>query len=373
MDMKRNIVGIAVLVAPAAFLSCGVDTPGMLDGRAALVVTVADTSGFLPGSIPGERFLVDSAEVRIESRTHIFTATQMTGPDGVVTFDHLDTGVYSVFATRTVKLGSANKVFTGGYKIEMQGDVMVADTIDVKLVSASQLMINEIYYMGSCASMFYLYDQFVELANTSDDTLYLDGMLVMRAYNGKDPELETVPYVKGTYAYQFPGAPLTGREHPIYPKQIIVLASDATNHAQFCATSIDLRHADLEMFNAIGHDFDNPAVPNLENIILSKSADFLIGMGHNGVFLTTGDEYTIDDEDKVRVPIENVIDGVEYNANPQYSKEITVRVDAGFAGIGLLKYSSNSIERREFGLDTNDSTFDFTNLTRPTPGYFHAR
>ena len=373
MGVTRYVVCVAVLAAPAVFSGCGVDVPGMPDGRAALVVTVADTSGYLAGGVPGERYLVDSAEVRIESRTHIFTAVQMTGPEGVVTFDHLPTGIYTIFATRTVKLGSANKVFTGGYKVEMQGEVTVVDTVDVKLVASSELMINEIFYMGSCASMFYMYDVFVELVNTSDDTLYLDGMLVMRAYNGKDPELETAPYVKGTYAYQFPGTPVTGREVPICPKQLIVIASDATNHAQFCPNSIDLRTADWEMFNAIGHDFDNPAVRNLNNIIPSKSADFLLGMGHNGVFLTRGDEYTIDTEDKVRVPIENVIDGVEYNANPQFSKEITVRVDAGFAGVGLLKYSGMSIERREFGLDTNDSTFDFTNLSRPTPGWFHTQ
>jgi hypothetical protein len=373
MGTMKRIMGIAVLTSPAVFSGCGLDMPVMPDGRAAIIVTVADTSGFLPGSIPGERFYVDSAEVRIESRTHIFAASEMTGPDGVVTFDHLDAGVYSVFATRKIKVASAKKIFTGTCKTEVRGDVTAIGTVDVKPVSSSQLMINEIFYMGSCASMFYMYDVFVELANTSDDTLYLDGMLVMRAYNGKDPELETVDYVKGSYAYQFPGTPVTGREVPIYPKQIIVIASDATNHSQFCANSIDLRNADWEMFNAVSHDFDNPAVPNLNNIILSKSADFLLGMGHNGVFLTTGDEYTIDTEDKVRVPIKNVIDGVEYNANPIYSKEITMRVDAGFAGVGLLKYSAMSVERREFGLDTNDSTFDFRNLSRPTPGYFHTQ
>ena len=369
-----RIIGIYVAAGAlfAACWGCGVDIPGKPDGRAALVVTVADTSGFLPGSVPGERYLVDSAEVRVESRTHIFTAVQMTGPDGVVAFDHLDTGIYSIVATRTVKLGSANKVFTGTYKVEMQGEVTVVDTVDVTLVSSSQLMINEIYYAGSCASMFYMYDLFVELANTSDDTLYLDGMLVIRADNEITPEIETYDYVKGIFAFQFPGAPVTGRQYPIYPKQLVVLASDATNHAQFCATSIDLRNADWEMFNALGHDFDNPAVPNLENIMPGKSADFLIGMTHNGVFLTTGDEFTFDSENQVLVPIGNVIDGVEYSVNGQATKQITVRVDAGLTGVGLMRYSSASIERREFGLDTNDSTFDFTVLARSTPGYFHG-
>jgi hypothetical protein len=51
---------------------------------------------------------------------------------------------------------------------------------------------------------------------------------------------------------------------------------------------------------------------------------------------------------------------------------MTVRIDAGFAGIGVLRYSGYSTERRELGLDTNDSTFDFLNLVHPTPGFFHG-
>jgi hypothetical protein len=39
--------------------------------------------------------------------------------------------------------------------------------------------------------------------------------------------------------------------------------------------------------------------------------------------------------------------------------------------MGMVKYSGYSTERRELGLDTNDSTFDFMNLVHPTPGFFH--
>ena len=372
MLTMRQIIGISVAAAPALFSGCGLEVPSMPDGRGTLIVTVADTSGFLPGSVPGEPFYLDSTEVSIESRTHIFTAKEMTGPDGVASFDRLDTGIYSVFARREMKLGSAKKVFTGAFKVELSGEVTVIDTVNVKLVASSQLMINEIYYTGSCASMFYMYDQFVELYNSSNDTLYLDGMLLMRANTVKDPEMDVQDFVKGIYAFQFPGTPGTGQAHPIYPAQCVVIASDATNHAAFCASSIDLSHADWETFNALGNDFDNPAVSNLNNIIPGKTVDFLISLGHNGVFLATGEEYTIDADNRVRVPIGMVVDGVEYCANPQYTKEMTLRVDAGYAGVGMTNYSSRSIERREPGLDTNDSTFDFTILPRPTPGYFHV-
>jgi hypothetical protein len=52
---------------------------------------------------------------------------------------------------------------------------------------------------------------------------------------------------------------------------------------------------------------------------------------------------------------------------------MTIRVDAGFGGVGLTRYSGYSIERKEPGFDTNNSTVDFVNLTRPTPGYQRAQ
>jgi hypothetical protein len=183
--------------------------------------------------------------------------------------------------------------------------------------------------------------------------------------------MEQKDYTRATYAFQFPGTPVTGREYPIQSKQIMVVAADAVDHRPYCANSIDLSHADWEFFNALGNDYDNPAVPNVSSIT-DKTTDFLINLGHNGVVLATGEEWTIDADDDVRIPIKNVIDGVEYSSNPSAAKQMTVRIDAGYAGVGMLRYSGASTERRELGLDTNDSTFDFLNLVHPTPGFFHA-
>jgi hypothetical protein len=73
----------------------------------------------------------------------------------------------------------------------------------------------------------------------------------------------------------------------------------------------------------------------------------------------------------MRIPIDKVIDAVEYASNPYVTqKEITVRVDAGFAGVGITKYSGQATERREPGLDTNNSTFDFVVIPYATPGYY---
>jgi hypothetical protein len=373
--MKRAIAMIAV-AGLAGIFGCGRETPDQPDGKGTIVVTVIDTSGFFPGSVGGDSFAVDSVHVSVESRTNIFTAATITGQDGVAAFERLPTGDYSVFVRREVSVGPNRKVFTGVADVPVRGDAEVSDTILVSTVSVSNLMINEILFAGSCASTFYFYDQFVELYNASADTLYLDGIILTRN-RGYDPEKypnpETVDYVTGIYAFQFPGTPVTGRQYPIAPGKFLVIAADAVDHTQWCSNAVDLSHADWETFNPLGNDYDNPSVPNLVNAIPGRTIDYLISLGHNGAVIATGEEYTIDELNYMRIPISNVIDGVEWSPNPSLRKEITVRVDAGFAGIGVVKYSGQSTERREPGMDSNNSTFDFTTIEHATPGFFHAQ
>ena len=95
--------------------------------------------------------------------------------------------------------------------------------------------------------------------------------------------------------------------------------------------------------------------------------------------LATGEEWAAENYvnssgyDRIRIilPLNTVIDGVEYASNPKAIKELTARVDAGYAGVGCAKYSGQSVERREVGVDTNNSTFDFVLIQRGTPGRHH--
>ena len=50
--MSRSII-VAIVASLALLSGCGLDIPSVPDGRGRIVVTVADTSGFLPGSILG--------------------------------------------------------------------------------------------------------------------------------------------------------------------------------------------------------------------------------------------------------------------------------------------------------------------------------
>ena len=73
--------------------------------------------------------------------------------------------------------GAQKKVFTGYIDIAIDEEELVSDTLYVSSVIVNALMINEILYCGSDYANFYFYDQFVELYNSSEDTLYLDGPL----------------------------------------------------------------------------------------------------------------------------------------------------------------------------------------------------
>jgi len=361
-----------LLCALALGAGCGVEKPYLPDGRASLVIMVVDTSGIIPGSVTGEPYLIDSTEVRLQARNQELYATSRTNADGTTVFENLDAGTYSVFARREMRIENNDKLFTGSFEVSVDADQTTADTMYVKLITASKLMINEINYCGSCASTFYFYDQYVELYNAAADTMYLDGIILTRQQQIKDPEMELKDYVTAIYAFQFPGTPVTGRQYPIYPKQFVLIAADAIDHRAYCPTAQDLSHADWECFNPLGNDYDVLNVPNINSVMPGVATDYLINLSHNAVVIAKGESYSFDADGHMLIPLTDVIDGVEYNGNPAYSKEMTVRVDAGFAGVGITRYSAQSTERRELGLDTNDSTFDFMNLLHPTPGYYHS-
>jgi hypothetical protein len=373
--MSRIAFLIAALLVTVSF-GCGEDMPGALDGNGRMTVVVVDTTGLIPGGAPGEPMPIDSTEVRLKSRSHEFTTIGFTNQDGEVTFDGLVSGWYEVFARKEARIENNKKLFTGGFDMTLKGYESVDSTVTVRLISTSDLMINEIFYAGSDASTYYFYDQYVELYNASADTMYLDGMILTRQLQRAYPDQDEVPYVRALYAYQFPGTPVTGRQYPIKPGQFVVIAADAVDHTQWCKKSIDLSHADWECFNPLSADYDNPAVPNLVNINPSSKVDYMINLVHNAVVLATGEsyEYAEYEEGKYNflIPISTIVDAVEYASSSTSTKELTSRVDAGFAGIGSTRYSGQSAEWGVLVLYTNDSSFDFE-LTIATPGYSHAK
>ena len=372
--MKRALLIIFAIVLTVQGCARN-DKPTAPDGDGIISVVIVDTTGTIPGSTPGVPTIVEGANVSLQARTHEYVDVT-DADDGVADFTSLPAGEYSLFARRELPIGAQKKVFTGFIDVYVPGPEMVLDTIFVGIVTVNALMINEIYYCGGDYSKFYFYDQFVELYNSSQDTLYLDGTILTRNFPSDRETIEEIDHVRAIHAFQFPGVPVTGTRYPIYPGQHVAVAADAVDHSAY-ANAVDLSGADWEFFNPLGSDYDVPGVPNIVSIHPDKTLDFMINLSHNAVVFATGEEYWYEsyvnsagyERTRIAIPLYTVIDGVEYATNSDATKELTARVDAGFAGLGCTKYSMQSTERREIGMDVNNSTFDFILLSMPTPGW----
>ncbi|MEA1986226.1 MAG: DUF4876 domain-containing protein [Candidatus Marinimicrobia bacterium] len=228
--------------------------------------------------------------------------------------------------------------------------------------SGKGLKINEIYTVGPPNNFFYFYDQFFELYNSSNETKYLDGMVFCRMWTS---------ITEVTSIFQFPGEPLVGKEYPVEPGEFVVLAQDAYNHKDEIFNgnvSIDLTVADWEFVNSLDYgDWDNPDVPNLECIEVGEHREFMVGLTSDVLLLADGSDVEyIDGIDSA-----SVVDGAEYCAWSGHTKCLESYIDRGFGGVGLQKYSGQSLERKVAGFDTDNSTIDFEIISAPTIGYQH--
>ena len=348
---------------------CSENPPTMVDGQGKLELFVLwDTSyvDSISTLIP-----VENAKVIVSSR--YLTKIYYTDQNGKVYLENLPSSIYGVTIRKQHPLDPNIILVASKQNIEVISTKnIVIDTLLVKPTSSSGITINEIYCAGPVNNFFFFFDQFIELYNSSNEVKYLDGMMVMRFSSntdGKGPgaDEEDDGDIDGvTYVFKFPGKP-GEKNYPIYPGQFVVLASDAVDHTKVCATSYDLSNANWEFYNQYSpEDIDNPNVPNLINMRPDKTADFLIALTNDVIVISDGRDSIWQDG----IDISTVIDGVEYQSNPhpQNKKTLDPRIDRSYV-LSPPRYSGKSMQRREPGLDTNDSLSDFEIKDRATPGY----
>jgi hypothetical protein len=357
------------LVLFLAFLAggCATDPPTTVDGNGTLLIVArwdATPADSLPGTDP-----LAGAKVIISSEYG--TMVRETGADGVLRMDHLPAATYGVSIRGQHPLDRNIQLVGTVIGLKTGPGIVVVDTILAKPVSAAGIVINEIYASGPVNAIFFFFDQFIELYNASDSVHYLDGMIVMRvsgnndgmgpgADEGGDGDMDGV-----TYAFKFPGKP---GEHkcPITPGQFVVLASDAVDHRTVAATAVDLSHADYEFYNQYSpEDIDNRGVPNLSNMISDKTSDFLINLVSDVIVISSGEDSVWVDG----IDIKTVVDGVEYQSNPEpvTKKTLDSRIDRGYT-LSPPRYGGRSMQRIQPGFDTNDSRVDFEMTSAPSPG-----
>jgi hypothetical protein len=118
----------------------------------------------------------------------------------------------------------------------------------------------------------YPYGGFLELYNNADTTIYLDGLIIGEGWessldNPIFPCAMSRPWrddPQGIWARFFQLMPGSGREYPLLPGRVSVIATDAIDHRGLIPGGLDLRGADFEFEGIL--DADNPAVPNVKDI-----------------------------------------------------------------------------------------------------------
>jgi hypothetical protein len=370
------------VAAMLLLIACGKEMPTVRDGNFNFVAVWVDTLGVYPvdpvlgfAPVAGEKITLEStvyAGVDGENQKIVVTSSA----DGTISFGDLPAAEYLMYSEfRRMPVSSENDSIDVGSALTVQipGTSSSPDTVYTMSVPPG-LVINEVYATGPPNTAFYFYDQFIELCNASNETVYLDGMFLCRGSQMYNPDMERNDFVQALYVFQFPGTPLTGKMYPLEPGGIVVIAGDAYDHSRLIPTAVDLTGAEWEFYNPIAGEPDNPA-GNVVNILPDRTVDFMISLTHGTIFLTDGsaweygDFYTSGSRQYVHLPISTVIDAVEYSSSVDSEKALTRRLDNGFAGVGIQKYSGQSTERRRPGFDTNNSFLDFVVRDIPTPGY----
>ena len=362
-----RMIELSLILSVTFFmLSCNEAPPTVFDGNAKIeLLAVWDTSSVdnNPQYVP-----LKNAKVILSSEYGLSVRT--TDENGKLIISGLPSSSYSISVRMPHPL-DPNILLVGSMRDQTisTGNIF-QDTIIAKPISSSGISINEIYATGPVNSIFYFYDQFIELYNSSDSIKYVDGMIIMRvsgnneglgpgADEGNDGDIDGV-----TYAFKFPGKP-GEQKYPFYPKTFMVLAQDAVNHKNTVSTSIDLSRADWEFYNQFSaNDIDNPMVPNLINMRTDKTVDFMINLSSDVIVLSSGVDANLEDG----IDISTILDGMEYQSTISNAKTLDNRIDRGFV-LSPPKYGGQSMQRREPGSDTNDATLDWEIIPHPTPGY----
>ncbi len=361
--MKKIILFISLLTL---LFSCKEKPPVQVDGNTELKIVamwqvVNSDSSISYQPLTNAKMIMDS-EYGIR--------TEHTDENGVMYLTDIPSSIYQISARK--KHPDDSNIFIVGNisDVAVISGAPVTDTIVAKPISSSGITINEIYSGGPVNNIFFYFDQFIELYNSSNKVKYLDGMQVFRLSNtddgsqlpgsdwGSDNDIDGI-----TYAFKFPGSP-GEQNYPFEPYSFLVLARDAYNHQNSVSTSINLSNADWEFVNqlsAIG--FDNPNVPNLKNIRLDRNIDFFLRLDTDRIIITSGVDTVWEDG----IDIETILDGVEYRSGVTGYPTLDDRIDRGWIQ-SPPKYNGESMQRREKGIDTNDGTLDWEIIPSPTPG-----
>ena len=204
-------------------------------------------------------------------------AVLQTDSAGRVSVPDLADGNFFVGVRRLLTAAEASRLAPTEDVVGFMAQTVVSRGSSAILVPASRrhsLVISEWSFFGEPIPGVggYNFGGYIELANNSDTTVYLDGLVIGQGY-AQAADYPLYPCAStgsfsndpdGVWADSFDSLPGTGHTYPLAPGAVTVIATDAIDHSNVSPEGLDLSHADFESIGTA--DVDNPDVPNTVTI-----------------------------------------------------------------------------------------------------------
>ncbi len=347
-------------------------------------------------------------EIGFDSGSRVTKA--VPNSSGVATVS-LPQGVYSI-ATSFSVTDQANQQYTFNGKLsnlQLSSDLAKEITL-VMATNTGGLIIKEVYFSGTKTpeNKSYFSDQFHEIYNNSNDTLYADGLCIgvlqqssTKAnvwLNNEGNFMDRLPLTYHIWTIKG-----SGTDYPIYPGKSIVIAQDGIDHQTDengnPNSPVNLGNANWESYVEIsGKDIDAPGVPNMTMMYTTSTRmhDWLHSVFGSAVVIfrfpkdidwktyaanannymtlpgsTSATEYFMIDKSMV-------IDAVEIVRveEDKRNKRLPDDLDAGYTyleggsycGLSVRRKAKMIVDGRVIYQDTNNSSEDFLHDLTPTPG-----
>lgn len=328
--------------------------------------------------------------------------------EGLIT---LLSGTYDISVSGTVVYSIGGSTVEGNVAALLKG-VVINGLETTKILELSlrgnsgDFVIEEIFFAGTRTPEGEQYDddKYIKITNNTEETLYLDGLLLVKSKFQTDLKEEYTPNIMNSFLaaeaiLQFPG---NGTTYPVEPGKSVIFAEYAINHKELNSNSVDLSHADFEKFFESSSDVNNPAVTDLTNIydqlvmhgqgvfayalvrlpegisaqkLSGNDPEYVYDFSYN--MIIDGEVFPIPDT-AVKIPNAWVVDVVNLGIEESHQWNVTApSLDMGYAFVtrfdGDAARYGKSVRRKVIGtnanglsvyLDTNNSTVDFQNGVR---------
>jgi hypothetical protein len=215
----------------------------------------------------------EGIKVTLFNQTKNYTFESITNTEGIVQFEPVEPGFYSVTVSHSIQSGLQLTHYNGQKNIEVFDDF--SDSVKITGSNSGAFVIKEFYYSGSVtpAGKKYFADQYLEIFNNTNEIQYADGLSVLEhdSYgSGTNFWANIQDTIVAGMIWTIPGS---GMQVPVLPGKSIILATNGINHKDDPngnpLSPVNLGNADFEfyVFKQPEKDLDSPTVPNLEEDI----------------------------------------------------------------------------------------------------------